>query len=80
MPDLTVMISREAENRLNLRVAEYNLANGTTLSLTQWVALHLRELALEPDLLRAAEDIRTQAERDVAAAIVAERERLMGLM
>ena len=77
MPNLTIIISQEAANRLNLRVAEYNLANGTTINLTQWVALHLRELAMERDLLRAADDLRQQAERDVAAAIVAERDRLL---
>ena len=77
MPNLTVIISQEAANRLNLRVAEYNVANGTTINLTQWIALHLRELAMERDLLRAAESLRAQAERDVAAAIVAERDRLM---
>ena len=80
MPDLTVIISQEAANRLNLRVAEYNVANGTTINLTQWVALHLRELAMERDLLRAAENLRAQAERDVAAAIVAERDRLLDAM
>ena len=80
MPNLTVIISQEAANRLNLRVAEYNVANGTTINLTQWIALHLRELAMERDLLRAAENLRAQAERDVAAAIVAERDRLLAAM
>jgi hypothetical protein len=80
MPNLTVIISQEAANRLNLRVAEYNVANGTTINLTQWIALHLRELAMERDLLRAAENLRAQAERDVAAAIVAERDRLLATM
>jgi hypothetical protein len=80
MPNLTVIASQEAANRLNLRVAEYNVANGTSINLTQWVALHLRELAMERDLLRAAEELRAQAERDVAAAIVAERDRLLGTM
>jgi hypothetical protein len=77
MPNLTIIISDQAANRLNVRVAEYNLANGTSISLTQWVALHLRELAMERDLLRAADDLRAQAERDVAAAIIAQRERLL---
>ena len=77
MPNVTVTISQEAANRLQLRVAEYNIANATTLDLTQWIVLHLRELAMERDLLRAAQNLREQAERDVAAAIVAERNRLM---
>jgi hypothetical protein len=77
MPNLTIVISNEAANRLNLRVAEYNLANGTSINLTQWIALHLRELAMERDLLRAADDLRAQAERDVAERIIAERERLL---
>ena len=80
MPSLTVTISQEAANRLQLRVAEYNVANSTTLDLTQWVALHLRELAMERDLLHAAQSLREQAERDVAAAIVAERNRLLEMM
>jgi hypothetical protein len=79
MPNVTVVLSNEMVARLNVRVAEYNLANGTSIGLTAWIALHLRETAIERELMTSIEGFKQQAERDVAAAAIAERDRLLSL-
>ena len=78
MANRVITLTPEAEARLNVLVAEYNAANSTTLNLVGWITLHLRELAIERDLLAEAARLRTQADADVVAAVHAERTRLLG--
>ena len=79
MPNVTVVLSNEMVARLNVRVAEYDLANGTGIDLTAWTTLHLQETAIERELMSSIEGFKQQAERDVASAAIAERDRLLGL-
>ncbi len=80
MPDVTITVSDALVARLNVLLAEYNLRNQTNLTLRQWMQLHFRELAIGRELSQSAQNIQTQAEADVAAAIAAEKERLLGLV
>ena len=80
MPDVTITLSDALVQRLNVIVAEYNLRNGTNLTLRQWGQLHLRELGIARELSASAAQIQDQAQADVAAAIAAEKDRLLGLV
>jgi hypothetical protein len=80
MPELRIALSDGAVARLQVLLAEYNVRNGTDLSLPAWVTLHLRELAVRRELTQAGETIEQQSRADVAAALAAEKERLMGLV
>jgi len=80
MPDFRITLSDAAVARLQLILAEYNVRHGTDLDLPAWVVLHLRELAVRRELTQAGEAIEQQSRVDVAAALSAEKERLMGLV
>ncbi len=80
MPDVTITVSDALVARLNVLLAEYNLRNLANLTLRQWMQLHFRELAIGRELAASAVQIQEQAQADVAAAIQAEKERLLGLV
>jgi hypothetical protein len=80
MPDFRITLSDAAVARLQLILAEYNVRHGTDLDLPAWATLHLRELAVRRELTQAGESIEQQSRVDVAAALSAEKERLMGLV
>ena len=80
MPEFRITLSDPAVARLQLILAEYNVRHGTDLDLPAWVKLHLRELAVRRELTQAGETIEQQSRLDVAAALTAEKERLMGLV
>ncbi len=60
MPKFTVELPRKAVDRLQPHVQRSNDTNGTTLTLRQWIELHLKELAIADDLTTAYQ----QAQRD----------------
>ncbi len=74
---LTLPLSQAAQDRLQLLAAAYNEANGTALTLAQWVTLHLRELAINAEWSDSVVAIQRQLEIDAQAAVRAERERLI---
>ena len=80
MPEFRITLSDAAVARLQVILAEYNVRHGTDLDLPAWVTLHLRELAVRRELTQAGETIEQQSRLDVAAALTAEKERLMGLV
>jgi hypothetical protein len=80
MSEFRITLSDAAVARLQLILAEYNVRHGTDLDLPAWVTLHLRELAVRRELTQAGEAIEQQSRVDVAAALSAEKERLMGLV
>jgi hypothetical protein len=80
MPEFRIILSDAAVARLQVILAEYNVLHGTDLALSAWVTLHLRELAVRRELTQAGETIEQQSRSDVAAALAAEKERLMGLV
>jgi hypothetical protein len=58
-------------------VTRYNADNGLALGVEEWIDLHLRELSVQDEIVRAAEDLQKQAQETAAAAIRAERQRLI---
>ena len=77
MPDLTITLTDRAHAGLQVVVTKWNAANNQTLALEAWVDLHLRELAVQDQILRAAEDLQRQAQETAAAALQTERQRLL---
>jgi hypothetical protein len=75
-----IELSDAAESRLALVVAQYNVATGAQLTLTQWLSLHLKELAIQREMAGVGEQLRQQAEADANAALAAERARLLAEM
>jgi len=80
MPEFRITLSDAAVARLQLILAEYNLRRGTDLDLPAWITLHLRELAVRRELTQAGESIEQQSQANAAAALSAEKERLMGMV
>jgi hypothetical protein len=77
MPKFTLDLSEAALAGLQGVVARYNADNGTGLTVLDWLHLHVRELAIQDDLLAAAKTLREQAEASADAAFKAERQRLL---
>ena len=77
MPQFEIELSDAAHNGLQRLVMRYNADNGTALSVEAWIHLHLRELAVQDEIVRAAEDLQRQAQETAAAALQAERQRLL---
>lgn len=81
MPRFTIELPQKAVDRLNVHVARTNEANGTALTLQQWLDLHVRELAISDDLSAAMTTIQQENEtaaRDaLSLAVRAEREKLL---
>jgi hypothetical protein len=77
MPRFTIELSAGAAGRLQERVARHNDDRGEELSVAGWIRLHLLELAIEQELLQAAQELRRQAEEAAVAAALAERDRLL---
>lgn len=78
MPRFTFEITEPAVLRLQAVAARYNADNGQSLTVTEWLSLHLRELAIQDELVQSVEAIRRQKENETHAAVLAERDRLMG--
>lgn len=77
MPKFTLDISDPALAGLQALVARYNADNGAALTVADWLLLHVKELAIQDDLLAAARTLREQADKNADAAFKAERERLL---
>ena len=77
MPRFELELSEAAVTGLQRVVARYNADNGAALTVADWIHLHLKEVSVQDELLRAADDLRRQAEETAAAALRAERTRLL---
>ena len=84
MPEFTIPLTQNTVDRLQAQVQRTNENAGTILTLQQWLALHLKELAIADDLAAAAPAINEQAEKDArtaaADAIRQERDRLLAAL
>jgi len=80
MPQFTITISDAALARLQAIVARYNADNGTNLTVRDWLLLHVKELAIQDELIEAARLARENAEKQAAQAFTAERDRLLGAL
>lgn len=65
MPRITITLSPLALQRLEAVVSRYNAATGSSLTLTDWIELHLKELAIFDDLVAAHRDLRDRKEREL---------------
>ncbi len=81
MPDYTITLSPKAIQRLKILMQRTNETEGTSLTLRDWITLHLRELAIGPDLSAAIPPLQEQTKRDaeatLQAAIIATRDQLL---
>ena len=65
MPKFTIDLSQKAVDKLQLQhVDRSNGANGTALTLKDWIVLHLNELAITADLPAAIDHVRAIDERE----------------
>src|SRR5213593_210457 len=71
---LTLTLTPACVERLHEIVNRYNapvMATQGPLSLRNWLHLHLRELAVQDELMEAANRLQSQAQADAQAAIKA---------
>jgi hypothetical protein len=61
---------------LNRLVGRYNAGTGNALTVPEFLQLHVLELAVGDDLQAETERLQKQAQEDVAAAVLALRDRL----
>lgn len=69
MPEFTITLSNAALAKLMTVVADTNAQQGTTLTVRDWIILHLLEMAIGRDMAAAADTLRRQAEADATAAL-----------
>lgn len=74
---LTVTISDQLEARLQSLVTRYNVAQGASLSLSQWLELHLLEMCIQEDLAQAVQSLQEAKERSFASDVQAARDRMV---
>ncbi len=58
-------------------VGQYNADNGSELTVVEWLQLHVLEIAVQDELAAEHKRLTEQAGRDVSAAVVALRDRLV---
>ncbi len=73
----TIDIADAAVPKLQAIVARYNADNGAALTVVQWLTLNAKEIAIQDELLAAAQTFEKQADADAHAAVLAERDRLL---
>jgi hypothetical protein len=71
MPRFTIDLTDKALAGLQAELSRYNGNAGTTLTVQQWIVLHLQEIAIAPELTTAIQQLREQGEADANAALEA---------
>ena len=81
MPDFTLTLSTKAVQRLQALRQRYNDNQGASLTMKQFLHLHLQEMAVADELAQATNTITQQiqhdAEQTLQAAIRTARDRLI---
>ncbi len=78
MPKFTIDLSQKAVDKLQTQhVDRSNGANGTALTLKDWIVLHLNELAITADLPAAIGQLQRESQDTLTAAIRTTRDRLI---
>lgn len=84
MPSFQIDLPDKAVSRLQVIANSYNQNEGTSLTVEQWILLHIQELAITQELSAVLPGIQQQlelkAQQDLTAAIKAERERLIAAL
>ena len=77
MAKYTLTLPDGGAARLQALVARYNADHGTQLSVTEWLELHLKEIAIGQDLAQEWDALQVQNRRDLESAAAALRDRLL---
>lgn len=77
MPQFNITLSQRFVDQLILIVQNHNDQNGTTLTVLQWVTLHMKEVAISAQFAQRVQEIDERAKSDAVASIQAERSRLL---
>lgn len=81
MPRFTIDLTQKAVDRLQAHVQRTNDANGTSLTLREWLELHANEIAISDELAAAIQAIQEQqqqaAQDTLQAAIRVKRDELL---
>ena len=77
MPRFTIDLSQKAVDKLQVQVQRTNDAQGSTLTLKDWIVLHLKEVATADDLAAAFEQLQRESQDTLTAASRAKRDQLL---
>ncbi len=77
MPRFSIELSAKAVQKLQPQVQRTNDSAGTSLTLKDWITLHLNELAIADDLAPAVDQLATETQDTLTAAIRAKRDQLL---
>jgi hypothetical protein len=77
MARYTIDIPDAMAAKLQAFVQRWNEDNGRSLTVTQFLTQHVREMAVQDELAAYAQSIKRQKEDEANAAFMAERQRLM---
>ena len=84
MPKFTIDLTDKTLAGLQAEVNRYNGNTGSALTVADWIDLHLREVAIAPELSAAIDQLRKQQETDanatLTAAITAARDQLLAAL
>ena len=81
MPRFIIDLPQKAVTRLQRQVQRTNDSTGDTLTLRDWLTIHIKEIAIAEDLATAVRELQQQQEKDAQATLEhaarAERDRLL---
>ena len=84
MPDFTITLSDAAVAKLQEVVADYNRNSGTSLTVKQWLLLHLKKEAicsqLAEEASRITEEMGATLRTQANAAILAKEQELLAAL
>lgn len=84
MATFRIDVPDKAVAGLQAVVKRYNEDNGATLSVQEWIVLHLKDIVVGPDLAAAMPAIREEEEKKandaLAARIAAKRQELLAAL
>lgn len=69
MPKFTIDLSQATVDKLQQQVQRTNENTGTSLTLQQWITLHMKEIAIADDLTAAIAALQEQQQRDAQATL-----------
>ncbi len=69
MPKFTITVTDTQLAKLQAVVVAHNANTGATLTVQQWLDLHLKELAIADDLTAAVRVLQEQQQRDAQATL-----------
>ena len=69
MPKFTITVTDTQLAKLQAVVVTHNANTGQTLTIQQWLDLHLQELAIADDLTAAVRTLQEQQQQDAQATL-----------